>query len=84
MMVQHLFLFQVLEVRALEIKNVAFQFPIHMVVMENGLVFTPLTKMQPMEHYFALLMLEDNQTKLIAISKILIKELLMSSLSLVF
>ena len=68
----------------LEIKNVAFQFPIHMAVMENGLVSIPLTKMHSMEHYFALLMLEDNQTKLIVISKILMEELLMSSLSLVF
>ena len=85
MKVQHLFLFQVLAVTVVSmIKTVAFHFSIHTAVMENGLVSIPLIKVQPMEHYFALLMLEGNQTKLTAISKTLMEELLMHSLLLVF
>ena len=80
MKAQRLFLFQALEALILEIKTVAFQFLIHMAVMENGLAFTPLTKMQPMEPYFAHLIHLDNQTRLIAISKILMETLLMNLL----
>ena len=74
-MILHLFLFQVLEVGVLETKNVAFQLHILMAEMENGLVSTHKTKMQTLEPYFALLMLGDNQTRLIAISKILMEGL---------
>jgi hypothetical protein len=49
-------------------------------VMGNGQISTPLINMQPMGPYFVLLMLEDNQTKHIVISKILMEESLMSLL----
>ena len=78
-----MFPFPAQAVIVLGIKIVAFQFPIHMVVIMNGLIFTPLTKVQPLEPYFALSILMGNQTKLIVISKTLMEKLLMRSLLLV-
>ena len=78
-----MFLFQVLAVRVLEIKNVAFQLLTHMAVMENGPVSTHLIKVQILVPYFVLLMLEGIQTKLIVILKTFKEKLLINSLSLI-